>query len=140
MLRRGAAAGGQPVSSARLRLPGLTAAATVSFNAQGLASISAGSTHDMFLALGYLHASERLFQMEMLRRAGQGRVAEVIGEDGLPIDKVTRTLGFYREAEPSFTALSPWAQSRAPSSSHPPCSGVGSTACSGTATSSSASR
>src|ERR1700760_3075401 len=51
-----AASGGQPVSSQRLRVPGLSGPATVSFSAQGIASITAGSTHDLFVALGYVHA------------------------------------------------------------------------------------
>ena len=67
---------------------------------------------DAARALGYLHASERMFQMDILRRVGQGRMAEIRGADLLPVDKFIRTLGFYREAETSFSALSPWAQKR----------------------------
>ena len=62
--------------------------------------------------LGYLHASERLYQMEMNRRAGQGRLAEVAGPDYLSVDRFIRTLGLYRLAQNSFAALSPWAQAR----------------------------
>ena len=46
------------------------------------------------------------------RRVGQGRLAEFPGPRGLGVDKFIRTLGFYREAESSFSALSPWAQKR----------------------------
>ena len=67
---------------------------------------------DAARALGYVHASERLYQMEMQRRAGQGRVAEIAGADFVGVDRFVRTLGFYRLAESSFAALSPWAQSR----------------------------
>ena len=67
---------------------------------------------DAARALGYLHASERMFQMDILRRVGQGRMAEIRGADLLPVDKFIRTVGFYREAETSFSALSPWAQKR----------------------------
>ena len=67
---------------------------------------------DAARALGYLHASERMFQMDILRRVGQGRMAEIRGADLLPVDKFIRTIGFYREAETSLSSLSPWAQKR----------------------------
>ncbi len=70
------------------------------------------SMDDAARALGYLHASERLFQMEFQRRVGQGRLAEIFGAERLGVDKFIRTLGFYREAESSFGALTPWAQKR----------------------------
>src|SRR5208283_3730433 len=67
---------------------------------------------DAARALGYTHASERMFQMEILRRVGQGRMAEIRGADLLGVDKFIRTLGLYREAESSVSALSPWARKR----------------------------
>ncbi len=67
--------------------------------------------NDAARALGYVHASERLFQMEMQRRAGQGRLSEVIGSSTVGIDKFIRTLDLYRLAESSAKALSPDAQS-----------------------------
>ena len=78
----------------------------------GVPHIFAASMDDAARALGYVHASERLFQMEVTRRVGQGRVSEILGADFLNADKFIRTLGFYREAEASFSALSPWAQKR----------------------------
>src|ERR1700756_2641999 len=68
------AAGGQSVSSQRLQVPGLAGSVTVSFTAQGLASISAGSTHDVFVALGYVEAKFRLSEMDAERRLGEGRL------------------------------------------------------------------
>jgi penicillin G amidase len=66
--------------------------------------------NDSARALGYIHASERLYQMEIQRRAGQGRLAEIAGADLVGVDKFIRTLGFYRLAVSSFSALSPEAQ------------------------------
>ena len=66
--------------------------------------------NDAARALGYIHADERLFQMEMQRRAGAGRLSEILGADMLDVDKFTRTLGLYRLAQESFTAMSPEAQ------------------------------
>ena len=101
-----------PAYSGTERLPGLTSEARVWRDGYGVPHIFAGSLDDAARALGYLHASERMFQMDILRRVGQGRMAEIRGPDLLPIDKFIRTLGFYREAETSFSALSPWAQKR----------------------------
>ncbi len=101
-----------PAYSGTERLPGLSAEARVWRDAYGAPHIFAGSIDDATRALGYLHASERMFQMDILRRVGQGRMAEIRGVDLLPIDKFIRTVGFYREAETSFSALSPWAQKR----------------------------
>ena len=101
-----------PAYSGTERLPGLSAEVRVWRDAHGAPHIFAGSIDDATRALGYLHASERMFQMDILRRVGQGRMAEIRGDDLLGVDKFIRTLGFYREAESSFSVLSPWAQKR----------------------------
>ena len=101
-----------PAYSGADELPGLSAEVRVWRDANGVPHIFAASMDDAARALGYLHASERMFQMEILRRVGQGRMAEIRGADLLGVDKFIRTLGFYREAETSFSALSPWAQKR----------------------------
>ena len=101
-----------PDYSGSERLPGLSAEVRVWRDGYGVPHIFAASLDDAARALGYLHASERLFQMELQRRVGQGRLAEVFGADRLGVDKFIRTLGLYREAESSFSALSPWAQRR----------------------------
>ena len=101
-----------PAYSGSEKLPGLSAEVHVWRDGYGVPHIFAASMDDAARALGYLHASERLFQMELQRRVGQGRLAEVFGADRLDLDKFIRTLGLYREAESSFAALSPWAQKR----------------------------
>ncbi len=58
-------------------------------------------------ALGFAHAQDRLWQMELQRRVGAGRMSELVGADALPIDKFMRTLGLYRLAEQSIDHLSP---------------------------------
>jgi len=97
--------GGQPVSSEQLRVPGLTGPVTVSFSAQGLASISAGSTHDLFLALGYVHAKFRLTELDAERRLGEGRLAQLAGPGDLASDEFELRLGLLR------TAQNEWARS-----------------------------
>ncbi|MES2354906.1 MAG: penicillin acylase family protein [Pseudomonadota bacterium] len=60
--------------------------------------IFAKSSHDAYFALGYVHAQDRLWQLEMNRRIGSGRLAEVFGPDALEQDKFLRTLGIRRTA------------------------------------------
>ena len=93
------AAGGQPVSSQRLQVPGLTGPVTVSFTAQGLASISAGSTHDVFVALGYVEAKFRLSEMDAERRLGEGRLSQLAGPTDLASDEFELRLGLLRTAQ-----------------------------------------
>jgi penicillin G amidase len=101
-----------PEYSGEASLPGLSADVRVYRDSYGIPHIFAGAKDDAARALGYIHASERLFQMETQRRAGQGRLSEILGGDTLRIDEFIRTLGFYRLAESSFSALSPAAQAR----------------------------
>jgi len=93
------ASGGQPVSSEQLHVQGLAGPATVSFTAQGLASISAGNTHDLFLALGYVHAKFRLTELDAERRLGAGRLAQLAGPSDLASDEFELRLGLLRTAQ-----------------------------------------
>jgi penicillin amidase len=99
-----------PDYSGTASLPGLGGPVRVYRDAHGAPHIFASSMNDAARAQGYIHASERLYQMEIQRRAGQGRLAEIVGADLLGVDKFIRTLGFYRLATSSFSALSPEAQ------------------------------
>ena len=92
------ASGGQPAGSQTLRVPGLTAPVSVSFSSQGLASIDAASTHDLFLALGYVHAKFRLSEMDLERRLGEGRLAQLAGPSDLSSDEFELRLGLLRTA------------------------------------------
>lgn len=76
-----------------LHLKGLHAPVRCTFDNHGIPRIEAGDMHDLYLAFGYIHASERLFQMEILRRAGKGTLSEIIGSPVLKIDVMMRTIG-----------------------------------------------
>ena len=93
------ASGGQPVSSEQLHVQGLTGPVTVSFTAQGLPSVSAGSTHDLMLALGYVHAKFRLSELDAERRLGEGRLAQLAGPSDLASDEFELRLGLLRTAQ-----------------------------------------
>jgi penicillin amidase len=86
-------------------LTGLEQPVSVTRDHLGIPRISASSERDAYVALGYVHAQDRIWQMEMQRRAGAGRLAEIIGERGLASDKFMRTLGLYRLAEGSVAQV-----------------------------------
>ena len=98
------AVGGRPATSQTLRLPGLQHPVSVSYTAQGIASIRASTDHDVFLALGYVHASFRLGEMDEERRLGEGRLAQLAGPSDLSSDEFELRLGLVR------TAQREWAQ------------------------------
>lgn len=98
-----------PVSGT-LALPGLQAPLDIVRDREGVPHIFSSSLDDLYTGLGVAHAQDRLWQMELLRRAGQGRLSEIFGEKTLNSDIFTRTLDFSGHAERSLAALSPQAQ------------------------------
>ncbi|HCA23929.1 MAG TPA: penicillin acylase family protein, partial [Pseudomonas sp.] len=84
--------------SGKLKLEGLTAPVSVYYDAWGVPHIDAQSEHDAYLALGYVHAQDRLFQMDLLRRIGGGRLSELFGAESFATDRFFRTLGISRYA------------------------------------------
>ncbi len=88
-------------------LQGLAAPVSILRDPAGTVHIRAETPEDALFALGFAHAQDRLWQMEMTRRIGAGRVSELIGESGLRFDKMLRTLGLYRLAETNVERLRP---------------------------------
>jgi penicillin amidase len=99
VLARGAAA--DPVD-----VPGLEGPARVDRDADGIAHIRAGTRHDLFFLQGWVHAKDRLFQMDTRRRQADGTLAELLGPAALPTDVQLRTIGLHRAAARSLPALS----------------------------------
>ncbi len=89
------------------KLPGLKAAATITRDSNGIAHIRAKNAHDLFFLQGYVHAEDRLFQMDVSRRQASGTLAELLGLDALPSDVESRTIGLGRAAQRSLDAYSP---------------------------------
>jgi penicillin amidase len=89
----------KPVRSERLSLPGLRGPVSVRFGESGVSSIEAGSDTDLFEALGYVHARFRLAQMDLQRRLGSGRLAELVGPAAVTSDQAELRLGLRRTAE-----------------------------------------
>lgn len=69
------------------------------FDAYDIPHIHAGSVEDALRTLGYLHASERMWQMELFRRLSAGRIAELQGEEGVASDTLMRRLGLRRSSQ-----------------------------------------
>jgi penicillin amidase len=75
-------------------LAGLSAPVPVDFDARAIPTVRAATLEDALRAQGYLVARERMFQLELQRRAGEGTLSEIFGEGALPLDKVHRLYGF----------------------------------------------
>jgi penicillin amidase len=73
----------------------------------GVPHIESDEREDLYFAQGYCHGQDRLFQMDFYRRVVEGRVAEIAGEDGLPVDRLMRTLGIRRIARHEEAGLDP---------------------------------
>ena len=107
--------GKQPQRSGSVGLTGLQAPVQVRYDERGVPHIGAASEADMYRALGYVHAQDRLFQMEMARRLARGELAEILGPKLLDVDRLFRTLGIRAHADtqaqrmdhnaPSYRAL-----------------------------------
>jgi penicillin amidase len=71
----------------------------------GVPHIYAGSAEDLFYAQGYVHAQDRMWQMELQRRLASGRLSEIFGEQTLEVDRMFRIVGLYRATEAELAAL-----------------------------------
>ena len=69
--------------------------------------ILAKTEEDAAFALGYIHAQERLFQMDLVRRAGAGRLSEILGSDALIFDRMLRTVGIKKTSEKTIKIVKP---------------------------------
>ncbi|MCP4423270.1 MAG: penicillin acylase family protein, partial [Chloroflexi bacterium] len=85
-----------PQTEGMIDLPGLSAPAEVLRDKWGVPHIYAKTRRDLFFAQGFVHAQDRLWQMELNRRTAHGRLSELFGELALDTDRATRTFGFNR--------------------------------------------
>ncbi|MDP2747184.1 penicillin acylase family protein [Pseudomonas sp.] len=89
----------QPQRAGELSLSSLQAPVTVDYDERGVPHIQAQNEADMYRALGYVHAQDRLFQMEILRRLARGELAEILGSTLVDTDRLFRTLGIREHAD-----------------------------------------
>lgn len=90
-----------------VRLPGLTEPVEVFRDERGAAHLFARTTRDLYLAQGFVTAQDRLWQMEVARRAATGRLSEIFGEALVPFDRHMRDIGLGRAAAASLQACGP---------------------------------
>lgn len=69
--------------------------------------IFAENDNDAAFALGYVHAQERLFTMDFIRRAGEGRLSEILGDEAVPFDNMFRTVGIKRNILRNYSRIDP---------------------------------
>lgn len=97
----------QPQVDGSVRLQGIAASVDIVRDAEAVPHIFAQSADDAYFALGFVHAQDRLWQLEMNRRIAAGRMAEILGPNAVDTDRFLRTLGVRRNAEQIFTRLAP---------------------------------
>src|SRR5688572_27819374 len=94
-----------PQTRGEVVLAGLRAETEVLRDRHGIPHIYATSLEDAHFALGFVHAQDRLWQMEISRRIGSGRLAEILGPAALEADRFMRTLGLRKVAEANLRHL-----------------------------------
>lgn len=94
-----------PVVSGTIRVTGPDAPIEIVRDVSSIPHIVAASKADAFFGLGYVHAQDRLWQMEFQRRIGHGRLSEIFGTATIPQDRFLRTVGFGRAARSAWERL-----------------------------------
>src|SRR6185312_13136895 len=107
--------GALPPYAGQFSVKGLKAPVEIVRDKNAVPHIIAGSIEDAAYGLGFVHAQDRFWQMEFLRRLGQGRLSEIVppalvGQGLVATDRTMRGLGLYRAAQSSVGALSPSAR------------------------------
>ena len=95
----------QPSRHGQVQLQHLEGSVTVRYDERGIPHLRAGNEIDLYRALGYVQAQDRLFQMEIMRRLSRGELAEVLGPKLLDTDKLFRSLRIRERAETYVAAL-----------------------------------
>ena len=99
--------GSLPPLTGRRQLAGLHAPVTVERDGHGVPTIHAADREDLMRALGCLHAQDRFFQMDLLRRQGAGELSELLGPGLLAVDQDARRYRFRRQAEAVLRQAAP---------------------------------
>ncbi len=96
-----------PEIDGTLAVRGLSAPVSITRDSHGVPTIEAATLDDLFFAQGYVTAQDRLFQMDLMRRAAAGELSEVVGDVALRHDRQQRILGIRAEAEKGLQAATP---------------------------------
>ena len=99
-----------PMIDGETRVQGLSAPVEIVRDADAIPHVFASTKNDALFGLGYVHAQDRLWQMEFQRRIGHGRLSEVFGAATVSQDRFLRTVGFGRAARSAWAAMPAWAK------------------------------
>ncbi|WP_299461416.1 penicillin acylase family protein [uncultured Microscilla sp.] len=91
----------KPKYTGKITLEGLQKTAKIHYDKHGVPHIGADNMEDAYFALGYAHAQDRLFQMDLMKRMGSGRLSEFFGKKTIETDRLMRTLGIAENAKAS---------------------------------------
>jgi penicillin amidase len=96
-----------PQYEGKINVAGISNSVEIYYDSMAVPYILAKTEEDGAFALGYIHAQERLFQMDLIRRAGAGRLSEILGSETLIFDKMLRTFGIKRTSEKILKIIRP---------------------------------
>lgn len=96
-----------PVYNVNKIVDGIYSEVTIYRDSFAVPMIIASNDEDVAFALGYLHAQDRLFQMDVARRAGEGRLSEIFGSKTISFDRMFRTIGIFKNVSNNFEQLNP---------------------------------
>jgi penicillin amidase len=102
--------GSLPPADGRMIKAGVSQPVELTRDENGVAVVNARTDRDAFFAIGFAHAQDRMWQLELERRTAAGRLSEVFGRETVPQDSWMRALGLYEAAEQSWSRLSPEAR------------------------------
>ncbi len=94
-----------PITSGALEVPGVTERVVIRRDRYGIPHIEATNEADAWYALGFCQGQDRTFQLEGLLRVVRGTLSELVGPAGLPVDRLSRRIGFYRTAQEQLDHL-----------------------------------
>ncbi len=94
-----------PEYDGEIKVKGIKSEIKIYRNKNAIPYIVCENKFDAYFALGYIHAQERLFQMDIARKAGEGRLSEILGPKMVSYDKMFRTLGLYRTVKKYYGRL-----------------------------------
>src|SRR6187399_1181055 len=99
-----------PLLDGTIAVTGIRSTVDIVRDADAIPHVFASNKADALFGLGYLHAQDRLWQMELQRRIGHGRLSEVLGAAALQQDRFLRTVGFGRAAKTAWASTPDWAK------------------------------
>ncbi len=94
-----------PIINGTITVPAIKHSVTIGRDRWGVPDISAHDEFDAWFGLGFCQGQDRAFQLEFLLRAVRGTLAEIVGRDGLAVDRLSRRIGFLRSAERHLSVL-----------------------------------